>query len=843
MLLLALFLPTGPALADCDALGAEDVWSSCTAGCLVDGQACDAESDGGESSSGEPAASDDLATVYTGHGPATTDVYPYGEALQMTWAFYELQRSGPLPEVDGDLPFDDPVTGEPLHDGFLASRFPWRGDSALDDGADAGVDLSGGWYDAGDHVKFGLPMAFATTMLAWGVLEFEGALDEAGALERARDNLRWAGDYLVRAHPEAEVFYAQVGDPDLDHPYWGPPELMDMDRPTAAITASAPGPDLAAQASAALAALSLVFADEPAYSAALLARSESLYTFAQDTRDDSDPTLGCYADSVPAARAYYDCYSGAQDDLPFAAAWLYKATGEAAYLDDAEADYDRVSGATGWTAVWDDVRYGLYILMAELTGEARYDEDARDFLGAWLDPDQVQRTPGGMAWLSTWASGRYSSMTAFLALLHRQWLLEQGTHPNTADSYLVFATEQVNYLLGDNPEGISYVVGFGEDWSTVAHHRASHGSTVGGLYEPELPRFVLYGGLAGGPDQDDAYTTDRGNYVLTEVSLDINAGLTGALAGLVHEWGPTVHPVDPDFPPEPEAVDELYVEAILLAEAGDPQGTAVELVLTNETAFPPRETGALRVRWWVDLGELSDLGLSAEDVVVDVWYEEGFAVAAPAWHSGDLYYVEATLDGRSLAPVSTTDRAATAELFVRLPWESQGWQDCDDPSLEGLDTVSFLRTEAVTVYDDDSGSTAPVWGAEPDAASPTWDTCEAEGGGGSDGGGSDGGGSGSSGGATVTVEAWTTSQWDSGYCVELAVWHDGDTAQDITTLGFELATSTEIYTSWNGERSQWDTTHEVALPDWAWSVAPGETATDFGYCANGQDWPTGLWGE
>ena len=44
----------------------------------------------------------------------------------MSYVFYEAQRSGKLP-----------------HD----QRVTWRGDSALNDGADVGKDLSGGYYD------------------------------------------------------------------------------------------------------------------------------------------------------------------------------------------------------------------------------------------------------------------------------------------------------------------------------------------------------------------------------------------------------------------------------------------------------------------------------------------------------------------------------------------------------------------------------------------------------------------------------------------------------------------------------------------------------------------------
>ena len=40
----------------------------------------------------------------------------------------------------------------------------------MDDGCDVGVDLTGGWYDAGDFVKFNFPMAYSVTNLAWGML-------------------------------------------------------------------------------------------------------------------------------------------------------------------------------------------------------------------------------------------------------------------------------------------------------------------------------------------------------------------------------------------------------------------------------------------------------------------------------------------------------------------------------------------------------------------------------------------------------------------------------------------------------------------------------------------------
>ena len=70
------------------------------------------------------------------------------------------------------------------------------------------VDLVGGYYDAGDNVKFGFPMAFTTTMLSWSVLEFGGLMK--GELQNAREAIRWATDYLLKATAHPDTIYVQV---------------------------------------------------------------------------------------------------------------------------------------------------------------------------------------------------------------------------------------------------------------------------------------------------------------------------------------------------------------------------------------------------------------------------------------------------------------------------------------------------------------------------------------------------------------------------------------------------------------------------------------------------------
>ena len=179
--------------------------------------------------------------------------FNYADALDKALLFFEAQRSGKLPP---------------------GQRAAWRGDSGLSDGAAERADLVGGYYDAGDNVKFGLPMAFTVTMLSWSVAEFGDAMARAGGghLESARDAVRWGADYLLKAAAAAPgALYVQVGDPYQDHRCWERPEDMDTPRGVYKVTPDRPGSDVAGETAAALAAASIVFrACDPAYSSKLL---------------------------------------------------------------------------------------------------------------------------------------------------------------------------------------------------------------------------------------------------------------------------------------------------------------------------------------------------------------------------------------------------------------------------------------------------------------------------------------------------------------------------------------------------------------------------------------------
>ncbi|NET10390.1 MAG: glycosyl hydrolase family 9 [Symploca sp. SIO2B6] len=446
--------------------------------------------------------------------PSNSSSINYGEALQKSFLFYEAQRSGVLLEDQ---------------------RVAWRGDSALTDGQDVGVDLTGGYYDAGDHVKFGFPMAASMTLLSWGVLEYEDGYEQSGQLDEALEAIKWGTDFLLKAHESnaqgTQAFWGQVGDGNVDHAYWGPAENMTMARPAFKIDRQNPGSDLAGESAAALAAASIAFRDShPAYADELLSEAIQLYDFADTYR-------GKYSDSIPNAQSFYNSWSGYSDELSWGAAWLYKATGDETYLDQAKANYQGIN--PGWTHNWDDKSYGAAVILAQETDDSRYEQDVERWLDHWSNNsgNGIQHTDGGLAWLSQWGSLRYSANTAFLAGIYSDTV--GGSTTAKRQHYSDFAEGQVDYLLGENPRNASYMVGFGDNSPQNPHHRSSHGGSWATFRSPAPNDHILYGALVGGPGSADDfdYVDDRTDFIRNEVALDYNAAFTGAIARMYDRFG------------------------------------------------------------------------------------------------------------------------------------------------------------------------------------------------------------------------------------------------------------------------------------------------------------------
>ncbi|CAI9108874.1 OLC1v1008574C1 [Oldenlandia corymbosa var. corymbosa] len=466
--------------------------------------------------------------------------FNYGEALSKSILYFEAQRSGHLP---------------------YNQRVKWRHHSGLSDGLLEGVDLVGGYYDAGDNIKFGLPMAFTITMLSWSVLQYQEQVAAGGEFQNALDAIKWATDYFIKAHPEPNVLWVQVGDGESDHKCWQRPEDMRTSRPAYKIDEEHPGSEVAGETAAALAAASIVFRENnPYYSHLLLEHAQQLFEFADKFR-------GKYDESIEVVKEYYASTSGYKDELLWAALWLYKATHKFDYLNYALGNGESFNGTT-WAIrefSWDLKFAGVQVLVAMLPREnneeynkilQEFHSNAEHYICAQLNRNNnnanVPRTPGGLLYIREWNALQYVTTAILLLMVYSDHL--KATNQNmqcgqvlvTGDEIYAFAKMQVDYILGSNPIGMSYLVGYGSKYPQRVHHRGAsiegHDKNIRytGCMEGYKRWFktqdpnpnVLVGAIIGGPDKNDQFYDQRSNFVQSEACTYNTAPLVGVFAKL-----------------------------------------------------------------------------------------------------------------------------------------------------------------------------------------------------------------------------------------------------------------------------------------------------------------------
>jgi hypothetical protein len=164
--------------------------------------------------------------------------------------------------------------------------------------------------------------------------------------------------------------------------------------------------------------------------------------------------------------------------------------------------------------------------------------------------NNVERTPGGLLYVRQWNNMQYVSTASFLLAIYSQFLKTKNQKLNCHDGIvnheeiLSFAKSQVDYILGQNPLNMSYLVGYGPKYPKRVHHRGASivsyrknkgfiGCTQGydnwyGVQESN-PN-ILVGALVGGPDNQDNFEDQRNNYVQTEACTYNTAPLVGVFA-------------------------------------------------------------------------------------------------------------------------------------------------------------------------------------------------------------------------------------------------------------------------------------------------------------------------
>ncbi|KAG1672207.1 hypothetical protein FOA52_002908 [Chlamydomonas sp. UWO 241] len=492
---------------------------------------------------------------------ASASTHNYSTILELPFRFLEIQQSGALPAWNR----------------ALVSAGGWRGNAHLADGQDIGSNVSGGWYDAGDHLKVTQPTAYTIATIALGAVMYEKSYRAAGVWDDMVQNVRWGAEWLVKAHvtasddPEANVLVAQVGDESSDHAYWGRPEQQMQQatdaqlpgyRPTYVINAQTPGADIAGAVSAAMAAASVLLRLPGAHSDVSLAddleaRARQLYQFAAFVQ-------GVWAGPGGGGNPYPS--TAFEDDVALASAWLCHIDAAVVFetCQLARAWWSAAFGSIGGpeangVAGWDNVLpWATMLLLVTSTNSPPAEATLRStymaqFVQQW---QSAEKQPcggiGGKALCATSAgyvysgamggSGQAASAGALSVMMAT---FQEGRTDVNRDRHC-FAVRQLGYVLGDNPLNTSFLIGYPPTarQPAFAQHRSSScdadwsvpcgwDSVYSNASYPNAN--AALGALVGGLNAsiDGAYTDTRTNGWGNEPAVSYVGGLASLAAALL----------------------------------------------------------------------------------------------------------------------------------------------------------------------------------------------------------------------------------------------------------------------------------------------------------------------
>ena len=398
-----------------------------------------------------------------------------------------------------------------------ASQFDWR------DNCHGSDEVDGGFHDAGDHVKFGLPAGYTASTLGWGYYEFKDSYDALGQtahLQALTD--RFCNFFKASTKLSGDTvtsFCYQVGVGQADHDVWCSPESQNDQSLRTAYWTSDDASDIAAEYAAALAVNYINFGN-----AEDLKYAKALYNYSIKTNKANCPEAENFYRS-------YDYY----DDQAWAAGWLYLATKDSTYssfldkfMNDTNAGKSGQSGCK-WgvysNMCWNNVSLGAAILQSEITGDAMDWAKVTTYLNGKCTSESTYYCE------SDWGSARYNTALQMAALATTKYSAKSGM------DYSSWCKAQMGMILGNNPKNVNFVVGMDSNSAKYPHHRAASGyqsfDEMKGRTDYSSNGHTLVGALVGGPaDSNFTYTDSVNDYQANEVALDYNAGLVGAAAGL-----------------------------------------------------------------------------------------------------------------------------------------------------------------------------------------------------------------------------------------------------------------------------------------------------------------------
>ncbi len=401
-------------------------------------------------------------------------------------------------------------------------------------------DVSGGWHDAGDQLKYLITGSYATAHMLKAYHMFPGQFNDkvdslgrqgSNGLPDILDEAVWGLQWILKMHPEPDILFHQVGD-DRDHMGWKMPDNDRSDygwgensyrvvyfangepQGLREFKSEATGvSNLAGRCAAALAMAYLTWKDDPQgkqFAGKCLNSAKSVFE------------LGLHNEGYQQGNSYGAPYRYKEDtwndDMEWGAAELYRVTGDEEYLEFAK-DYAVKAGTVSWMPL-DTAEHYKYYPFVNIGHYALYDlvdDDFKEILTGYYRSgieSAVERAAENV--YNVGVPFIWCSNNLLTSLVAQIILYEDMTSDFT---YHDFLTDQVNWLFGVNPWGTSMFTGIpeGGEYPVDIHTSvwALTGREVaGGLVDGPVYT-TIYNSLKGiSLSEEDEFSEFQNNYVV-----------------------------------------------------------------------------------------------------------------------------------------------------------------------------------------------------------------------------------------------------------------------------------------------------------------------------------------
>lgn len=488
---------------------------------------------------------------------------PYASLSRDSLSYFYQSRVGEPVEAIYVPSATPPLTRPAGHVDRTLTCFSGTDDRGTDwPGCDYSLSVTGGWYDAGDYGQYAVNTGFTTWMLlnmaerrksgsvrqcAPELGDMSLHLPEAGnGVSDILDEARRGVEYLLSTQTSSTTPQAMARG---NQAATGPLSLT-LTSPTGMVHhkshgISWPGDDVLPHTDAITRRLYPPTTSATLHLAAIGAQCARLFASVDKAFSaqclSAARTAYASASRVPDAYAWGEFDGGGPyddrtltDEFGWAATELWLTTQEAGFAGDMDRYVPAYNpfGSFSWSAV---EGLGMLSLMASersIAGQTRLNA-ARTALLTWADRYESQTGEAGFMVPKSGLDYYWGSNGDFM----NRAIIMGTAHTSTGDDkYRRGVTDAMDYVLGRNPLGRSYVTGYGERPARNPHHRFWRGGS-----DATLP-FPPPGALSGGPNNinfiDPIGSTLRGQctsmtcwadeyaaYSLNEVAINWNAGL------------------------------------------------------------------------------------------------------------------------------------------------------------------------------------------------------------------------------------------------------------------------------------------------------------------------------